>query len=548
MGRKSKRGKKLIEILKTARKQRGTARKFDGFDKDSPWRQKNLCSTRLRSRKTKCIEVDTAEYSRNRKEGNQSQKRKAKNKDDNANITRKRETPTGLAVRRTQAIGALQYRLSVAGTVRENEISNIASTFNIGSGRTLRRHYQNFRDGTGEGFIEDQNKSGRPVQVTSKENQAKFLQFLASRKYHVTVRTVECWLRKERGTGSKDSALKLMNSVGCRRVRVNIKPKLTQNQLQSRFIYCLERLEEVKNFMMTGKSKWDIEVFVDEKWFNKLTIGSYLWLPENVSMEDASEYWRHKSHIPKVMYFAAVSKPVPEFNFDGRIVFMPLVKEVKAKRNSSVRPAGTVMLQTTTMDRTKFNEAIIEVINSITNSLPTAKRIRIIADGAGGHSVGKTGQNGLERSLRDVRNWINENSNQGGMLENYDFEFLLQPAQSPDLNMLDIGAWWSLETAVNDLRYDPNWSQRGLKTSDLLRELNETVMNAWHSWDTKHVLSKLQGTLFSNYWSVLSSKGSNSYDKRAATKAPTVSELSAHLEKAKSRPFWSESISILKSV
>ena len=40
------------------------------------------------------------------------------------------------------------------------------------------------------------------------------------------------------------------------------------------------------------------------------------------------------------------------------------------------------------------------------------KRIRIIVDSAGGHSVGKTDQNGLERSLRDVRNWI-KNSKQG---------------------------------------------------------------------------------------------------------------------------------------
>ena len=96
---------------------------------------------------------------------------------------------------------------------------------------------------------------------------------------------------------------------------------------------------------------------------------------------------------------------------------MPNSKRAKAKRNSSVRPAGTAMLQITTMDRTKFNEAIIEVINSITNSYPTAKQIRIIADGAGGHSFGKTGQNGLKRSLRDIRNWIKENSKQGKVRE-----------------------------------------------------------------------------------------------------------------------------------
>ena len=84
--------------------------------------------------------------------------------------------------------------------------------------------------------------------------------------------------------------------------------------------------------------------------------------------------------------------------------------------------------------------------------------------------------------------------------------------------------------------------------SDLLRELNETVMNAWNSWDTKHMLSKLQGTMYSHYWSVLSSKGSNSYDRRAAPKAPTVQQLSAHLEKSESNVFRSESILMQKSL
>ena len=136
-------------------------------------------------------------------------------------------------------------------------------------------------------------------------------------------------------------------------------------------------------------------------------------MPEGITIEDASEYWRHNRHIPKVMYFAAVSRAVPGFNFDGRILFMPLLKQVKAKRNYSVRPAGTVMLETTTMDRNKFNEAIIGVTNSIRNSLHTAKQIRIIADGPGGHSVGKTDQNEPKRSLRNVRNWINEKSKEG---------------------------------------------------------------------------------------------------------------------------------------
>ena len=93
--------------------------------------------------------------------------------------------------------------------------------------------------------------------------------------------------------------------------------------------------------MITGKSNWDIDVFVDEKWFKKLVIRNYLCLPERATVEDASGHLRHKIHVRKVMDFPAVAKPVAEFNFDGRIVVTPLLKEVKAKKNSSGCPADT---------------------------------------------------------------------------------------------------------------------------------------------------------------------------------------------------------------
>ena len=91
------------------------------------------------------------------------------------------------------------------------------------------------------------------------------------------------------------------------------------------------------------------------------------------------------------MYFAAIAQPRPELNFDGRILFKPLLQEVKAKRTSAIRSTGTTMLQTTQMDRKKFNEVIKEGKKSAVNLLRSQKRIRTIADGVGGHSVRKNG-------------------------------------------------------------------------------------------------------------------------------------------------------------
>ena len=89
------------------------------------------------------------------------------------------------------------------------------------------------------------------------------------------------------------------------------------------------------------------------------------------------------------------------------------------------------MLQTTQMDRKKFNEVTKEVIKAAVNLLTTQKLIRIIADRAGGHIVGKNVKIGLERSVRDVRHWVMKNSKPGMLLNKCNVEFLLQTAQSP---------------------------------------------------------------------------------------------------------------------
>ena len=117
------------------------------------------------------------------------------------------------------------------------------------------------------------------------------MQYLSARRYHVTVRTVESRLKDQRSTACKDSAMKLLSSVGCRRVRVNVKPKLERKHIVNPFMYCWERLNEVLTARSTNDSTCAVDTFVDEKWFNKMTMGGYLWLPENTRIEEAAKYW-----------------------------------------------------------------------------------------------------------------------------------------------------------------------------------------------------------------------------------------------------------------
>ena len=125
-------------------------------------------------------------------------------------------------------------------------------------------------------------------------------------------------------------------------------------------------------------------------------------LSDNIRMEEAAECRRHKSHIPKIMYFAAIVMPQLKMNLDGHVYFEPLIREVKAKRNPINRKSGTAFLRTTSTGRAKFNDVIIKVLKSAVQKLPNSKRIRIIADGARGHSAGKHGQKGLDKALSDA--------------------------------------------------------------------------------------------------------------------------------------------------
>lgn len=90
----------------------------------------------------------------------------------------------------------------------------------------------------------------------------------------------------------------------------------------------------------------------------------YLWegmCGSNVRIEEAAEFWRHKSLIPKIMYFAAIAVPKKNINLMDGVCFEPVLQEVEAKRNSVRRKSGNVPLQPISMDRAKFNYFIIKV-------------------------------------------------------------------------------------------------------------------------------------------------------------------------------------------
>jgi hypothetical protein len=176
-------------------------------------------------------------------------------------------------------------------------------------------------------------------------------------------------------------------------------------------------------------------VHVDEKWFyvHKVKEKFILLLGEKMP----KRVTRHKSHIVKAMFMCAAARPRwdPERGewFDGKIGCWPVVREKVAQRTSKNRKKGTVEEESTTMTREVTRRMFLEkVIPAIKAKWPRSQMgelIRIQQDNAKPHC--------LEEDVD-----IQAAGQEGGwniMLDN-------QPAQSPDLNVLDLGYFRSIQT------------------------------------------------------------------------------------------------------
>jgi hypothetical protein len=130
-------------------------------------------------------------------------------------------------------------------------------------------------------------------------------------------------------------------------------------------------------------------VHVDEKWFFLTEAQLRLYLVPGESEPERST--RHKSHILKVMFLAAVARPrytaEGECSFDGKIGIWPFVERVQAQRGSVNRPAGTWETKPVSVTAERYRTFMIEkVLPAIKASWPDRERkITIQQDGASSH-------------------------------------------------------------------------------------------------------------------------------------------------------------------
>ena len=219
------------------------------------------------------------------------------------------------------------------------------------------------------------------------------------------------------------------------------------------------------------KETWENWVDVDEKWFYTMALRLLLKIPPGEPIPH--RYIRHKSHVPKTMFLAALGRPGP--NFDGKVGIWRVTKTRPAKVNKHVGPnagrkKGDDIVEDSTMDAAKYVEMMTtKVFPQIRKLYAGQEKVTVQHDGASchGNATSKT---------RELLEKAGRKHKRGEPL----IVLVTQSAQSPDFNICDLAFFRALSVAVRKRR---RTIMRGAKRFDI-DQLVEDVHEAFLEYDS----------------------------------------------------------------
>jgi hypothetical protein len=212
--------------------------------------------------------------------------------------------------------------------------------------------------------------------------------------------------------------------LGASTRRIYLAPSLSLQQRIQRleFVFGLIQYDGHSNYSF--RKEWRIAV--DEKWFWCQELNQLVrYLPCEVRPKENTV--RHKSHIGKTMFLAAIGTP-GTFNidgvnhvFDGKIGVFPFIKYEPAKNASKNRKKGTMVMADISVDADAYYNLMTcenGLLDTLKKKAPYLKKVRVIIqhDGATSHN----GKGNLAKL------------NAFGKQDGWHIEMDTQPAQSPD--------------------------------------------------------------------------------------------------------------------
>jgi len=319
-------------------------------------------------------------------------------------------------------------------------------------------------------------KSGRPSKLTDEvENEIRDANQATNGRS--TIRNLSVSLDI-----SKSTLHRYLKKMNVEIVSTWIKPKLSYDQK-------IERLRFILG-LRSGRT-WSFEdqknvIVVDESWFYLHKTRGYVRLFPGDEMPEPVKV-QHKSHIPKIMFLAAVARPNPVHNFNGKILLQRVCEERIAERTSYNHNRGDIYQHDCTITAELYRHYMIDIIAEVKVKMPWLRNQKIIIqqDGASPH----VGRGNLD--------FFYEEGHKNG----WDINVVTQPPQSPDLNVNDLGFFRSLKCRVEHLKNGAN----------SIEELFQAIIDAWDEYDAV-TLDNIWGHQYDCYREIIRCLGDNVYE------------------------------------
>ncbi|XP_021840380.2 uncharacterized protein [Spinacia oleracea] len=212
-------------------------------------------------------------------------------------------------------------------------------------------------------------------------------------------------------------------------------------------------------------------VHLDEKWFYLTKKSQRCYLARN-------EKGKHRAApsskwIPKVMFTAVVARPrfntQKECTFDGKIGIFPFTYSEPAKRRSKYKEKGTLVTKVIESVNQKVTRSMLieQIIPAIIEKWPPSegpKTIFIQQDNAKAHVT------------QDDAIWQQ-------VYQQGDFTFILvqQPPNSPDMNILDLGFFRSIQSLLHKKMPKDVDAMMQAVHDDFYELEPKTLSNVWYS-------------------------------------------------------------------
>ncbi|KAI5387909.1 uncharacterized protein LOC127103324 [Lathyrus oleraceus] len=365
---------------------------------------------------------------------------------------------------------------SVDGKLRKGATNEVASSNSVPL-RTVQRIWKRAKESETRDVSHRKTKNCGRKRISIDENQIRELPF----SQRTNIRSLAFALKT-----NPTSVSRLIKSGAIRRNSNAIKPLLKEENKISRLEFCLSMLEGTPHDPMF-KSMHNI-IHIDEKWFYMTKKSEkYYLLPDE---DEPYRTCKSKNFIAKVMFLVAQTRPrfdsEENETFSGKIGVFPFVTHEPAIRSSINRVAGTMVTKAiTTVNRDVVRSFLIDkVLPAIREKWPRDEfesTIFIQQDNA------RTHINHDDPLFREA-----------ATKDGFDIRLMCQPANSPDLNILDLGFF----SAIQSLQY-----KEAPKTID---ELISAVVKSFENFPSiksNRIFVSLQLCMIE----IMKEKGSNKY-------------------------------------